>query len=145
VAIDKTRATCSRVAWRCSGRKPSTDLVGAGSSGVRCHFSSWRHLPWNFIYTLDGFISLGETPSFGFPCGRWLRQCRFLLGGIILESLHSMAGVCFFSCRHDSGCRGSGSEWRPCESRRRPQRPCWATFFMRRRSCFHGLVAILCC
>jgi hypothetical protein len=55
-----------------------------------------------------------------------------------LESSHSMAGVCFFSCRHDSGCQGSGSEWRTCESRRRPQRPCWATVFMWQRSCFHG-------
>jgi hypothetical protein len=32
-----------------------------------------------------------------------------------------------------------GSEWRPCESRRRPRRPCWATVFMGRRSCLHGL------
>jgi hypothetical protein len=88
----------------------------------RCHFPSWRCLPWSFVYTLDGCGSPGEIPSSGFPGGRWRRLRRFLLIVIVLES-----SLCFFYCRHGGGCRGSGPEWRTCKSRRRPRRPCWAT------------------
>jgi hypothetical protein len=52
--------------------------------------------------------------------------------------------ACFFYCRHGSGCRGSGLEWRTCESRRRPRRPCWATASWGGEVACMDWVAILC-
>jgi hypothetical protein len=100
----------SGVAWRSSGQKPSTDnvLVGAGSCGARRHFSSWRRLPRSSVCAPSrGLGSPGEIPSSWFPGGRWRRLRHFLLGGIVLESSHLAAAVCFY-CRQDGGCRGSG-------------------------------------
>jgi hypothetical protein len=53
-----------------------------------------------------GLGSPGEIPSSWFPGGRWRRLRHFLLGGIVLESSHLAAAVCFY-CRQDGGCRGS--------------------------------------
>jgi hypothetical protein len=54
----------------------------------RHHLSSWRRLPWSFVYILNGCGSSGEIPSSGFPGGRWRRLRRFLLESIVLESSH---------------------------------------------------------
>jgi hypothetical protein len=104
------------------GESPAPILSVPAAVVPRCHFSSWKRLPWSFIYTLDGCGSPGEIPSSGFPGGPWRRLCRSLLVGIVLES-----SLCFFYCRHGGGCRGSNPEWRTCESRRRPRRPYCAT------------------
>jgi hypothetical protein len=53
----------SGVAWRCSGRKPSTDLVGAGSGGAPASSFFWETLAVELRLHPQWLLLFGRNPK----------------------------------------------------------------------------------
>jgi hypothetical protein len=93
VAVDKRREgrPILGVAWRCSGRKPNTDLIGAGSGGAPASFFFLETLTMDLLLHPRWLWLSGGNPKLGvlgrtmavassFPC------CRHCLGELAFSN-----------------------------------------------------------
>jgi hypothetical protein len=136
VAVDKGREgrPVLGVAWRCSGRKPSTDLVGAGSGGAPASFFFLETLAVELRLHPRWLRLSGRNPKPWVP-GRAMAaaasfpSCRYRLGELALFLLLS-------TWRWMSGQRPRVEDLRVEAA---ASKTMLGNCFMGRRSCWHGL------